>query len=152
MSLSAYSSIVQRIVGYPIHWSVQGQVGWCSEKPALVGGVPAQSREVRTRWSSPVMVLWSYGIYNSQGIYRWKYTGIHRSRHSCLWHLHLCELQIQLPATYLVKHFSFDVKSKVVTVQLSFHIKNIMHLKEKQNMHFLNLTFFLDSCLFILTT
>lgn len=51
MSLSGYLSIAQRSAGYRTHGSVQGYVGWGFEKPALVGGVPAQSREVATRWS-----------------------------------------------------------------------------------------------------
>lgn len=153
MSLSVYLSIVQRSAEYPIHGSVQGHGGWGCEKPALVGGVTAQSREVGTRWSSPVMVLWLYEIHNSQEIYRWKWAEIYRSRYSHLWRLHLCELQIQLPAIDLVKHFSFDVKLKVVTVQSSFHIKYIMHLKYEQNMHFVWIwLLFLDRCLFILTT
>jgi len=41
----------QRSCGCLLPHSVQGQVGWSSEQPGLVEGVPAHGRGVGTRWS-----------------------------------------------------------------------------------------------------
>jgi len=45
----ALAQVVQRSCGCPLPGSVQGQVGWGSEQPHLVEGVPAHGRGVRTR-------------------------------------------------------------------------------------------------------
>jgi len=41
--------VAQRSCGCPLPGSVQGQVGWSSEQPGLVEGVPAHGRGVGTR-------------------------------------------------------------------------------------------------------
>ena len=43
------SHIAQRSCGCPLPGSAQGQVGWSSEQPGLVGDVPAHGRGVGTR-------------------------------------------------------------------------------------------------------
>jgi len=41
----------QRNCGCPLPGSIQGQVGWSSEKPGVVEDVPAHGKGVGTRWS-----------------------------------------------------------------------------------------------------
>ena len=43
------AQVAQRNCGCPLPGSVQGQVGWSSEQPGLVEGVPAHGRGVGTR-------------------------------------------------------------------------------------------------------
>lgn len=92
-----------------------------------MGAVPAQNREVGTQWC----------FYDSM-----KYTILKGPTDEnelkctdqdtaacgvCICVNYNCQ-QYLSHAIDLVKQFSFDVKLKVITVQSSFHIKNIMHL------------------------
>jgi len=45
----ALGQVAQRSCGCPLPGSVQGQIGWSFEHPALVEGVPAHGRGVGTR-------------------------------------------------------------------------------------------------------
>jgi len=45
----ALAQVTQRSCGCPLPGSVQGQVGWGSEQPGLVDGVPAHGKGVGTR-------------------------------------------------------------------------------------------------------
>jgi len=47
--LRTLEHVAQRSCGSPLPGSVQGQVGWSSEQPGLVEGVPAHGRGVGTR-------------------------------------------------------------------------------------------------------
>ena len=47
----ALAQVAQRSCGCPLPGSVQGQVGWGSEQPGLVEGVPAHGRGVGAEWS-----------------------------------------------------------------------------------------------------
>jgi len=47
----ALAQPAQRSCGCPLPARVQGQVGWGSEQPCLVEGVPAQGRGVGNGWS-----------------------------------------------------------------------------------------------------
>jgi len=44
----ALEQVAQGSCGCPLSGSVQGEVGWSSEQPGLVGGVPAHGRGVGT--------------------------------------------------------------------------------------------------------
>ena len=45
----ALAQVAQRSCGCPLPGSVQGQSGWSSEQPGLVGDVPAHGRGAGTR-------------------------------------------------------------------------------------------------------
>jgi len=53
-----------QLFGCLLPGSVPGQVGWSSEQPGLVEGVPAHGRGVGTRWSlrslTTLTILWFY--------------------------------------------------------------------------------------------
>lgn len=120
MSLSVYLPIAQRSAGYPIHGSVQGYVGRGFEKPALVGGVPDQSREVGTRWSFSCFPTqwWFYNsmkytiLKGSMDVNELKFTDQDTAISGiCIYvsYKYNCQ-QCLHHAIDLVKHFPFDVK------------------------------------------
>ena len=60
--LKHWHRLPREVVDTPLPVVVQGQVGWSSEQPGLVGDVPAHGRGVGTRWSlrflPTLTILW----------------------------------------------------------------------------------------------
>jgi len=63
----ALAQAAQRSCGCPLPGRIQGQVGWGSEHPGLVEGVPAHGRGAGMRWSIRSLptqtVPWFYDLW-----------------------------------------------------------------------------------------